>query len=262
MSSNATDFLTLSAGRKDVNTRKISGVQRLREPLFWALAFSITLHMVLVVVIPKLNIDEIKKPDLIEVTILPPPAPEPVEIQPEAPPEVVTPPEKIKPKVEPKPIIKPTPKPVPLPEPATEAVEAPPPVTDVIAVQKTESVAAPIVAPEPKPAPPPPQPRIVDTSAAKNGYGNTLWGAISKHKKYPRIAQARGWQGEVILELLLDGDGKLLSKTIIQKSGYDVLDQQALEMVDKAIPFPAPPDALRGTSFSIKVPIPFKLEAR
>lgn len=233
------------------------------KPLIWALAFSIGLHLLIAIVVPNLHIKEVKKPDLIEVSILPPPAPEPAEIQPEAPPEIVKPPEEIKPKVEPKPIVKPTPKPLPLPEPATESVDTPPPSTDVIAVEKSQPVQAPIRAPEPVPAPPPPpQPRAIDTSAARNGYGNTLWAAISQHKKYPRIAQVRGWQGEVILELLLDGNGKLLSKTIIQKSGYDVLDQQALEMVDKAIPFPAPPEALRGTSFSIKVPIPFKLEAR
>lgn len=262
MSTNAPNFSLSSIGHDSaVNAKTIA--YQLRQPLLWALTLSIALHVIVVVIIPKLEVQEIKQPDLIEVTILPPPAPEPVEIQPEAPPEVVKPPEEIKPKIEPKPVIKPTPKPLPMPEPAKETVEAPPPVSDVIAVQKTENVVAPVVVSEPTSAPPPPpQPRVVDTSAAKNGYGNTLWGAISKHKKYPRIAQARGWQGEVILELLLDGDGKLISKTIIQKSGYDVLDQQALEMVDKAIPFPAPPDTLRGTSFSIKVPIPFKLEAR
>lgn len=240
----------------------------IKQPLLWALVLSIGLHVVIAVVIPNLQIPEPKLPDLIEVSILPPPEPEPepVAIQPEAPPEVVKPPEEIKPKIEPKPIIKPTPKPQPLPEPATQATETPPPATtDVIAVQKNESISAPITTPEPTPEPspaPPPPPRVVDNSAARNGYGNTLWNAISQHKKYPRIAQARGWQGEVVLELLLDGNGKLLSKSIIQKSGYDVLDQQALEMVDKAAPFPAPPEALRGGSFSIKVPIPFKLEAR
>jgi protein TonB len=39
-----------------------------------------------------------------------------------------------------------------------------------------------------------------------------------------------------------------------------VLDKQALEMVEKALPFPAPPDVLRGNNFTITVPVPFKLE--
>lgn len=236
--------------------------QSLKKSLLLAIIASIALHVIFVIIIPNLKLNDTKTPDLIEVSILPPPSPEPVTAQPEAPPETAKPPEKIKPKIEPKPIIKPLPKPVPLPEPSTVAV-APPPTTEIAAVRKPESPTVPVAAPEPAPAPAPtPQPKVVDTSAAQSGYGSALWGAISKHKKYPRIAQARAWQGEVILELSLDGNGNLLSKTIIQKSGYDVLDQQALEMVDKAIPFPTPPESLRGTSFSIKVPIAFKLEAR
>jgi protein TonB len=87
-----------------------------------------------------------------------------------------------------------------------------------------------------------------------------LWGRIAKYKQYPKIAQMRGWQGEVIVELLVDASGKLKSKKIISGSGYDVLDKQALNMIEKAAPFPAPPEVLRGSSFSITVPIPFKLE--
>ena len=52
----------------------------------------------------------------------------------------------------------------------------------------------------------------------------------------------------------------LKSKKIIQSSGHEVLDKQALDMVEKALPFPAPPEVLRGSSFSVKVPIAFKLE--
>ena len=69
----------------------------------------------------------------------------------------------------------------------------------------------------------------------------------------------RNWQGEAIVELELDGSGKLKSKKISQSSGYEVLDKQALEMVEKALPFPAPPEALRGTSFTITVPVPFNI---
>jgi protein TonB len=116
---------------------------------------------------------------------------------------------------------------------------------------------APIATPEP------PKPIAVSQEAmddARGKYGNTLWGAISKHKQYPRIAQMRGWQGEAIVELLLDGNGKLKSKKIIQSSGFESLDKQALEMIEKAAPFPAPPEALSDSNFSIKVSIPFKLE--
>jgi TonB family protein len=106
----------------------------------------------------------------------------------------------------------------------------------------------------------PPNP-ISNTSATFDNYNNVLWAAIVKHKQYPIIARMSGWQGQVIIELLLDGNGILKSKKIHTSSGYDVLDKQALEMIDKAVPFPPPPEALRASGFRIKVPIPFKLVA-
>ncbi|MBZ4200750.1 MAG: energy transducer TonB [Methylotenera sp.] len=161
----------------------------------------------------------------------------------------------------PKPLIKPAVKPVIIPtETKTDATPPPPP--EVIA-------AAPQVDAPPPTTPPvaiaprePPKPVVVpvDTSAARDNYNNALWSAIVKHKQYPRIAQMRGWQGEAVVELQIDGNGKLKSKRIVQSSGHDVLDKQALDMVEKALPFPAPPEVLRGSSFSVKVPIAFKLE--
>lgn len=230
--------------------------------LIWAIICSILLHALLVVVIPNIKFDEIKTPEILEVDFVklpepPPPAPEPVQPLPEV----------VKPKIEPK--IKPEPKPV-VKQPApvverNEPVTEPPPSqpTEVIAVAPKPTAAPPVQtvpAPVPVKQEPPPVTNQVDVEDARNKYGNSLWGAISKHKKYPKIAAMRGWQGEAIVELELDGSGKLKSKKIIQSSGHDVLDRQALEMVEKALPFPAPPDALRGTSFTITVPVPFKLE--
>lgn len=231
------------------------------KTLAWAIIGSMLLHALLVAVIPNIKFDEIKEPEILNVDFVklpepPPPAPEPVQPEPET----------VKPKIEPK--IKPEPKPVTKPVP-TVAAEPPQPVSEPPPVQPTEVIA---VAPKPTPAPPvqtvpvpvvqepPPAINQADYEDARNKYGNSLWGAISKHKKYPKIAAMRNWQGEAIVELELDGNGKLKSKKIVQSSGHDVLDKQALEMVEKALPFPAPPEALRGNSFTITVPIPFKLE--
>jgi len=146
-------------------------------------------------------------------------------------------------------------------QPVTEPPPSQP--TEVIAVAPKPNAAPPVqTVPAPAPVKQEPQPVInqVDFEDARNKYGNSLWGAISKYKKYPKIAAMRNWQGEAIVELELDGNGKLKSKKIIQSSGHEVLDKQALEMVEKALPFPAPPDVLRGNNFTITVPVPFKLE--
>jgi len=96
--------------------------------------------------------------------------------------------------------------------------------------------------------------------AALNDFSNILARHIAKFKLYPKIAQMRGWQGELVLEVKLNGDGALISSKIIKGSGFDVLDNEGLEMVKRASPFPIPPEILKGKSFSILVPIRFKLE--
>lgn len=230
--------------------------------LAWAIVCSVLLHALLAMVIPNIKFDEIKVPEALTVDFVklpePPPAPEPAPPQPEV----------VKPRIEPK--TKPEPKPIIKPEPApltqkNEPVAEPPPQqpAEVIAIAPKPNTAPPaqsVPTPIPVKPEPPPAPSQADVEDARGKYGNSLWGAISKHKKYPKIAAMRNWQGEAIVELELDGSGKLKSKKITQSSGYEVLDKQALEMVDKALPFPAPPEALRGTNFTITVPVPFKLE--
>jgi periplasmic protein TonB len=82
---------------------------------------------------------------------------------------------------------------------------------------------------------------------------------IAKYKKFPRIAQRRGWQGEVILQVKLTGQGQLIEKKLRQSSGFKVLDEEGLSMIDRAIPFPTPPSILSGRTFTILVPIKFTL---
>ncbi len=215
--------------------------------LIWAIICSMLLHAFLVVVIPNLNFEKVKLRQVLNIELVK--APEPPAIIPPAPKH---------PEIKSQPTIKTLTKP-------TRSTEVPPPPpavqTEVLAVAPKVDVSpsppVPVMVPEP---PKPIVPSQAEINAALNGYNNALWGKIGKYKQYPKIAQMRGWQGEVIVELLLDGNGKLKSKKILTSSGYEVLDKQALEMIDKAAPFPSPPEALRASSFSITVPIPFKLE--
>lgn len=223
------------------------------------------LHVLLAMVIPNLKFDEVKTPDILKVELVkkpePPPIVQPEPVQPQPQPKV----EKPEPKPLPKPIVRPQPTPViekdePAPAPPAQITPTP----EVIAVAPKADTAPPVhTVPTPVPVKqeaPPPAPSQADIDDARDKYGNALWNAISKHKKYPKIAQMRGWEGEAIIELLLDNSGKIKSKKIAQSSGFEALDKQALEMVEKAVPFPTPPDALRSTNFTITVPVPFKLE--
>ena len=91
-------------------------------------------------------------------------------------------------------------------------------------------------------------------------YSTTVTKAISKQKKYPRIAQMRGWQGEIIAILEIDGQGNLLTSKIEKTSGFKILDKEVIAMIKRATPLPAPPMELKSKILKINVPISFKLQ--
>jgi len=163
----------------------------------------------------------------------------------------------VKPK--PKPIVKPKPKPVPIVEPVAE------PIVEPVAEPIVEPVAEPIVEPVAEQVevneapqlssqiPSSPNPQIV------SNYSNLLRAHIAKHKKYPRIAQRRKMQGEVVIEIQIRGDGSLISKIIQKSSGHKVLDKEGMSMMEKSKPFPVPPQALKDSVTTVVVPIAFNL---
>ncbi|MBT6232811.1 MAG: energy transducer TonB, partial [Nitrosomonadales bacterium] len=92
-----------------------------------------------------------------------------------------------------------------------------------------------------------------------SNYSNLLRAHIAKHKKYPRIAQRRKMQGEVVIEIQIKGDGSLISKNIQKSSGHKVLDKEGMNMMEKSKPFPVPPEAMKDSVTTVLVPIAFNL---
>ena len=120
---------------------------------------------------------------------------------------------------------------------------------------------APIVKPEPVNLPK--QNSNISPSAIKKSiesYSTKLTKSIARQKRYPRIAQMRGWQGEIIIDLKIDGQGNLIKSTIKKKSGFKALDTEGINMVKRASPFPKPPKGLESRIFNVIVPISFKLQ--
>lgn len=234
--------------------------------IIWAVGLSILLHGMALLLIPRLKIDEVKQPETLTVELATPQATAPASEEAPPEPEQLPPPEPPKPVLRNEPVTKPVKKPSleKVPPAPTEPVETSQP---VMTAPKTEAPAivntpaAPAVPTEPAaPAPKPAGPTQRDLDNARNLYGNMLTSAISKYKEYPRVAQIRGWEGQVDLEIEIDSNGNVLATRILQSSGREILDKQALEMVKKASPLPPPPDALRGRTFTVFVPIPFRLE--
>jgi periplasmic protein TonB len=226
--------------------------------LIWAIVASIMLHMFLALVLPNFKFEGVKKiPDILSVKLQKPKPPTPI-LTPESPK-----PEPIKKLIEPKLVAKPItkkvedPKPLKQEPPAPVVLETP---TKVIAVEPKVEVAPHEIVPLIPVEKPKPEPVQADVDNALGEYGSQLGRAIAKHKSYPKVAQMRGWEGEVMLDLKIDENGNVLSAKVRESSGHEALDNQALEMVKKASPFPAPPEVVRSHRFNISVPVSFKLE--
>ncbi len=171
----------------------------------------------------------------------------------------VIPQPKPKPITKPKPLEKPKsiPKPIeePIPEQVVDPVSEPivEPIIEPVVEPISESVETNEIPQTSEQAPTSPNPQVV------NNYSNLLRAHIAKHKKYPRIAQRRKMQGEVIIAIQIRGDGSLISKNIQKSSGHSVLDKEGMNMMEKSKPFPVPPDTLKNSVTNVVVPIAFNL---
>jgi protein TonB len=61
---------------------------------------------------------------------------------------------------------------------------------------------------------------------------------IDAHKVYPQIAVRNGWEGRVLVEMRLEGDGRLSAVRLLEGSGHAVLDDATIDAVQRAAPFP------------------------
>ena len=106
---------------------------------------------------------------------------------------------------------------------------------------------------------PPAQADPLDAKNLQSQYGALLSQAIAKYKKYPAFAKLAKQQGVVILQLQINYQGHLLGVQIAHSSGFELLDNQAVEMVKKATPFSQPPSHLVENDVSLLVPVSFRL---
>jgi periplasmic protein TonB len=105
---------------------------------------------------------------------------------------------------------------VPLPE---IRIETPPP-------PSPKSTAITVVTPEMPVAPPPPPVaalRVMPKLDAQR----------SHEPEYPPTSRRLGEQGSLIMQVLIDADGRVVDSKLLQSSGFERLDQAALEDVKR-----------------------------
>jgi len=83
---------------------------------------------------------------------------------------------------------------------------------------------------------------------------------LEKLKKYPAKAKENGFEGEVIIEALINNSGNVEKTDIFKSSGSNSLDNEALRLVKRASPFEMPA-SLKIKKISLRVPIKFSLSS-
>lgn len=103
------------------------------------------------------------------------------------------------------------------------------------------------------------RPSAPDAARLLNGYGQRLSELFSRQQQYPRLAAQRGWEGEVRLRLSVARQGQLAAVRLESSSGFNVLDQHALAMIEQLQQLPAPPAELDLNEVEVVVPVHYKL---
>ena len=79
-------------------------------------------------------------------------------------------------------------------------------------------------------------------------------------KRYPGLARRNGWEGMVLIKVVLGGDGHLLSADIQQSSGYETLDQDALRVLRAATPLKNEKILVGQLQAAFMLPVPYRLQ--
>ena len=160
---------------------------------------------------------------LAEVSLAEPEPPPPVDLKPPPP----KPPEK---KVEQKP-----------PQPRVAAPQAAP--------QQAQVAAAPMAGATPEPP-----------SAALPTWRGLLLRHLEKHKRYPAEAQRARQEGVPYVFFTMTRDGRVLTARIVRGSNVASLDQEGLDLLQRAQPLPPLPSDQPGETLDLVVPIQFFLK--
>jgi periplasmic protein TonB len=83
---------------------------------------------------------------------------------------------------------------------------------------------------------------------------------LEEHKRYPEEARLRRDQGVVQVFFALDREGRLIESRVVRPSGVREFDEEALAVLQRAAPFPPPPDVLVGDRVDLTVPFRFNLK--
>lgn len=132
-----------------------------------------------------------------------------------------------------------------------EPLPAPPPTPRLETPSETPP-APETTAPPSRPAPP-----AASAAAATQTWQGRLLAHLERRKRYPAEARARRLQGVTHVRFTMDRQGRVLAAAVERGSGHVALDREALALLQRAQPLPAPPAETPGERITLTVPVEF-----
>lgn len=81
-------------------------------------------------------------------------------------------------------------------------------------------------------------------------------GSSIQEGDYPEEARREGWSGTTRVDVVVGSDGKIKEVSVQESSGFPILDDQAMRMVDRATPWWIP-ERFRNREVTVTVPVGF-----
>lgn len=99
-------------------------------------------------------------------------------------------------------------------------------------------------------------------TAAELAWQSRLLGHLEGFRRYPARALRQRQEGVTYLRFSVDRRGGIGAVRLERGSGSDLLDAEALDVVRRAQPVPAPPPEIEGDPVEVVVPVQFRLRRR
>jgi protein TonB len=99
-------------------------------------------------------------------------------------------------------------------------------------------------------------------SDAEQAWEGRILAKLERNKRYPAEAQSSGQEDVVLVRMVLDRHGRLLSSAVAKSRGLFLLDREVLQLTQRSSPFPPPPDSVAGEQIHLVVPVEFFLKKR
>lgn len=82
---------------------------------------------------------------------------------------------------------------------------------------------------------------------------------LRRHQRYPRAARRAGLEGTAHVRFVIDRAGALRETELVASSGHAVLDRAALDLLQRAAPYPALPRRVSAARIELTLPVEYRL---